>query len=171
MATTIQEISAYLDEDGIKHRCVDDNTIHTGFQTHTYVDRNDRNHLALVLRLDENGEFVTVFAPYVYQAPKKRAGKLFRGFAAIQYRTKMVRFEFDPRDGEIRASIELPLDDAPLTRPQVVRMVRGLVHSVEHWDPVIRKMQTGEIDLAGQPYSHGCSAVLGATGGSGTGIR
>jgi len=43
----------------------------------------------------------------------------------------MLRLEYDPTDGEIRASIELPLEDAPLTDRQFNRCLEGLVHLVD----------------------------------------
>jgi len=49
----------------------------------------------------------------------------------ISWETKMVQWEYDPSDGEVRAMIEFPLEDAPLTERQFWRCVHGLVRIVD----------------------------------------
>ena len=43
----------------------------------------------------------------------------------------MLRYEYDPTDGEIRASIELPLEDAILTERQFNRCLSALIQLVD----------------------------------------
>jgi hypothetical protein len=45
----------------------------------------------------------------------------------ISLMSKMVQFEYDADDGEIRAIIEFPLEDAALTSRQLMRCIHGLV--------------------------------------------
>ncbi len=44
---------------------------------------------------------------------------------------KLLRFEYDPTDGEVRAAIELPLEDAPLTERLFDRCLSGLIQLVD----------------------------------------
>ena len=74
-------------------------------------------------------------------------------------RTKMIRFEHDREDGEIRASIECPLEDGRLTRRQFRRMLEALPELIDRWDPVIRQtLRTGRIDLEAAAEAANCSA-------------
>ena len=67
---------------------------------------------------------------------------------ALQARYKMLRFDYDPDDGELQANVELPLEDASLTSNQFHRAVHAVLHGTQQFDPVIRHaMQTGEVDL------------------------
>ena len=45
----------------------------------------------------------------------------------------MLQWEYDPSDGEIRAIIEFPLEDAQLSERQFDRCFDGLVEMVSDW--------------------------------------
>ena len=84
-----------------------------------------------MLRLSENGEFLQFQAPQLLQVQDSvYISKLMQTMAHIEYQVKMLRLEYDPTDGEVRASIELPLEDAPLTEALFTRCLNGLVHLV-----------------------------------------
>jgi hypothetical protein len=50
---------------------------------------------------------------------------------SISWETKMLQWEYDPSDGEIRAIIEFPLEDSTLTEKQFNRCLHGLVQIVD----------------------------------------
>jgi len=50
---------------------------------------------------------------------------------AISWEVKMLRFEYDPTDGEVRASIELPIEDSLLTEGLFNRCLSGLIQLVD----------------------------------------
>jgi hypothetical protein len=50
---------------------------------------------------------------------------------AISWETKMLQWEYDPSDGEIRAIIEFPLEDSMLTERQFNRCLSGLIQIVD----------------------------------------
>lgn len=58
-------------------------------------------------------------------------GLLFQTMLAISWEVKMLRFEYDPTDGEIRASIELPIEDSMLTEGLFHRCLSGLIQLVD----------------------------------------
>ena len=45
---------------------------------------------------------------------------------------KLLRFEYDPVDGEVRASIELPIEDGTITFKQFQRCLLGLVQLIDN---------------------------------------
>lgn len=51
--------------------------------------------------------------------------------AHIEYQVKMLRLEYDPIDRDVRTSIELPLEDAPLTERQFNRCLERLASAVD----------------------------------------
>ena len=153
MATTIPVLSAFLDAHDIKHNAQDDSTIVTGFGgLDHYRDAGGDPHLGLVIRLEEEGEYVKVFAPNAYRVPLEDVGPVLQACAMIQWRTKLVQFEYDASDGELRPIVEFPLEDAPMTDRQLMRCVSGLVSLVDHFHPVIQRALTdGDIVFEDAP--------------------
>ena len=162
MATSISELSAFLDQHEIKHRAQDENTIVTGFGgLDHYRDADGEPHIALVIRLEEDGEYVKVFAPNAYTVTLEDVGPVLQACAMIQWRTKLVQFEYDASDGELRPIVEFPLEDAPMTARQLMRCVSGLVSLVDHFHPVLSRAladgdivfddgQASEVDMLGR---------------------
>ena len=128
MATTLSQITDLLDAEDLRYRTRGDDTVLTGFSgLPHYRDADGDAHLAVVIQLHEGGEYVQVFAPHAYVVLGEAVGPVLAACAQIQWRTKLIRFSYDPSDGELRPTVELPLEDAALTRRQLMRCMRGLV--------------------------------------------
>ena len=158
MGSTLEQISEYLDSEGLKHRIdKDKDVIFTGFGTEQYVDKDGENHLGMVIALEENGEFLKIFTPQCYSAlDETNRPALLQTLLMVSWKTKMIQFEYDDSDGEIRAIIEFPLEDAELTRRQLLRSVQSLVQIVDKYHPVIYKaLREGVIEFgeSGNPLS------------------
>ncbi len=139
MATTLEKISQILTSHDIKHRVdTERGVIFTGFQTEVYENQEGRRGLAIVIALEEDGEFIKIMAPRCYEykdGPHK--GAVFQACLMISYLTKLIQFEYDPDDGEIRAMIEFPLEDAELTDRQLMRCVSALPAVLDEYHDVI----------------------------------
>ena len=158
MGSTLEQISEYLTSEGLKHRIDQDkDVIITGFGTEQYVDKDGENHLGMVISLEEDGEFLKIFTPQCYSAlDETNRPALLQTLLMVSWKTKMIQFEYDDSDGEIRAIIEFPLEDAELTHRQLVRSVQALVQIVDKYHPVIYKaLREGviEFDESGNPLS------------------
>lgn len=98
-----------------------------------------------MVRLEENGEFIKIFCPQLFKyldGPHKLA--LMQALLLISWETKMLQWEYDPTDGEIRAMVEFPLADAVLTRRQFERVFAGLMQMVEAYYPRLQAViETG----------------------------
>ena len=129
MATSLQQLSKYLDRRGWKYRLAEDeNRIYTGVKGE-HVD-----HLFVVIELEEGGEFFSVYAPKVLSddiRDHKHKLAVLQTMLSISWETKMLQWEYDPSDGEIRAIIEFPLEDAEMTERQFNRCLHGLVQLVD----------------------------------------
>lgn len=129
MATSLKQLSQYLDRRGWKYRLDEtDNRIYTG------VKGEHIEHLLVVIELEEGGEFFSVYAPNVLSDDiRDHTHKLavLQTMLSISWETKMLQWEYDPSDGEIRAIIEFPLEDAEMTERQFNRCLHGLVQLVD----------------------------------------
>ena len=155
MATTIDEVKGFLDEYDLKYAIDEDrNAILVGFgckaEQSGYRDQDGDAHIRIVIQVSENGEFLSVFAPNAWNiddCPHKSA--VFESLSSIQTQYKMLRFDYDPTDGELRPNMEMPIEDSSLTSRQLHRLIHGMLHAVERFHPVIRHaMEHGEVSFA-----------------------
>lgn len=141
MATSLNEIEGFLRAKDLKFQRDDSkDMIVVPFK------RGDGEPLIVVVRLEENGEFIKIFTPRLLSylnGPNKLV--LMQALLHISWETKMLQWEYDPTDGEIRAIIEFPLEDATLTQRQFDRAMSGLLQLVEAFLPRLKTViETGE---------------------------
>src|SRR5689334_3169256 len=128
MGATLKQIASYLDKLGWDYRFDDEeDRIITG------VEADNLEDFLIVVQLDEEGKFFRVFAPQVLAGVQDHPHKsiILQTMLAISWETKMLQWEYDPSDGEIRAIIEFPLEDSTLTERQFNRCLHGLVQLVD----------------------------------------
>jgi hypothetical protein len=128
MGATLQQIASYLDKSGWKYRVDEEESrILTG----VYADNVE--DFLIVVELDEDGDFFKLFAPRVLSGIQEHPhkGAILQTMLSISWETKMLQWEYDPSDGEIRAIIEFPLEDSTLTEKQFNRCLHGLVQIVD----------------------------------------
>lgn len=154
MAATIPQICGFLEEFDLKYRVLEDDTaIAIGFGVDedetTYRDKDGDPHVQLVIRLVEDGEFLAIFAPMAWCLDGcDHVPAVMTAFIGIQSQFKMIRFDFDSADGEVRPNIELPIEDAELSSRQLHRAIAGLLQVLQRFDPVIRNaMKTGIVSF------------------------
>ena len=149
MATNIDEVKKFLDEEGKKFREFGEkNYIRTGFITENYTDVDGEKLCHLVVAVEEDGEFLKIVAPKAYQFPKDASSynkmALFQTLLQISWQTKMVQFEYDPDDGEVRAIIEFPIEDSTLTSKQLMRCIYGITGVLEKYhEQITDAMRSG----------------------------
>lgn len=169
MAMQMERLESFLLAEKLKFRSHEAGHIVVGFATRNYTapsgdtptarGSDDRfKGIAIAVRLSENGQYLECLAPGLYDLGTCRhRDVVLRALMAIMQRTKMVRFDWDPADGEVRCSVECPLEDGSLTRRQFIRMLRALPEIIDDWDPVIRAaMETGELRLDKAPATAAC---------------
>jgi len=128
MAAKLQQIAKYLDNLGWNYRFdEEEDRIITG------VESESIEEFLIVVQLDEEGKFFRLFAPQVLAGVQDHPYKaaILQTMLAISWETKMLQWEYDPSDGEIRAIIEFPLEDSILTEKQFNRCLSGLVQLVD----------------------------------------
>lgn len=150
MALNLEQVEALLVEADLKYRLEDAGHLLTGFATSSYENGQGFRGVAIAISVDEEGEFLEFSAPRLYDASRCRdPGKLFQALLDITMRTRLVRFEHDPSDGEIRASVTFPVEDGTLTLRQFRRMLEAIPKAADHWHAAIRRaIDLGVVDLA-----------------------
>ena len=128
MGANLKQIANYLDNLGWDYRLDDkEDRIITG------VEADHLEDFLIVVQLDEEGKFFRVFAPQVLGVNQDHPhkGAILQTMLAISWETKMLQWEYNPSDGEIRAIIEFPLEDSILTEKQFHRCLSGLIQIVD----------------------------------------
>ena len=127
MSTTIQQIARYLDNRHWNYELFDsDSRIITG------VKAENVDQFLILIHLTEEGEYLELTAPDLLQAKHHiHKEKLFQTMLTISWQSKMLRWEYNPIDGEVGASIAFPLEDAALTERQFDRSLSTLIKVVD----------------------------------------
>ena len=124
---------------------------HKRFATQKYVDADGAKLLHLIVAVEEQGKFIKIAAPAAYHFHHDGTSfhklALFQTLLQICHMTKMVQFEYDPDDGDIQAIVEFPVEDADLTRQQLMRAVYTLTDALEEYHTAIHDAITGGIPL------------------------
>jgi hypothetical protein len=149
MPATLEQIVSFLDADGLRYK-TEDGFIRTGFQTSTYRDADGNPGIGLIIKLDDlenEGEFLKVIAPNIYRYPDgPHKAELFQLLLMISWDTKMIQFEYDVQDGEVRAIMEFPIADSTLTKRQLMYCLHGLAAIAdEHHEAIVAAMTKGEL--------------------------
>lgn len=149
MAMKIRDIAAILDQMEFKYSQRDDNTIGFGMRMNKYERPDDsEKSLLLVVQLLEDGEYFNLFAPQAFKVRSEHTDAFLRACAIIQWRTKLIQFEWDQNDGEVRPTIEFPIEDGVLTRKQFERCVMGMCGILDEFFPQLKKAaEEGVVDL------------------------
>ncbi|MGH1392572.1 MAG: hypothetical protein ACRAVC_00865 [Trichormus sp.] len=129
MGANLKQIANYLDKLGWEYRLdQEEDRIITG------VEADNLEDFLIVVQLDEEGKFFRLFAPHVLPGVQDHPhkGEILQTMLAISWETKMLQWEYDPSDGEIRAIIEFPLEDSILTERQFHRCLSGLIQIVDN---------------------------------------
>ncbi|MEL6931233.1 MAG: YbjN domain-containing protein [Cyanobacteria bacterium J06600_6] len=127
MATTIDEIAQHLDNrdwtytiDEAKSRVI------------AGVKGDNVEKFAIVIQLLRDGKSLQLYTPELLKVKNHvYKGVLFQSLLSLMWDCNSVRFEYDPRDGELRATIDLLLEDAPLTVQQFSSALSLLVEAVD----------------------------------------
>ncbi|NER38666.1 MAG: hypothetical protein F6J93_32725 [Oscillatoria sp. SIO1A7] len=137
MTATLEQIARYLDRSDVEYQIDAENSCIVSAYSFPFP---------ILIDLQEDGQYMELAVPQLLQVQDHiYKGVLLQTLLAISWETKMLRWEYDPMDGEIRASIILPLEDAILTEQQFNRCLNSLVELVDGCRSRIEAvLQTGE---------------------------
>jgi len=77
------------------------------------------------------------------ETPAERLKDLMVAIGFINYRIIMGKFAYDPRDGEIRFSVDIPIDENTVTYEQFQHCLRVAITMVEEYAPKLKAIADG----------------------------
>ena len=147
MAIKMEDILMALDEANLRyslHELTQEPVIL--FPTENYQNENRRPLLIVVIQLTEDGEYIKFFVPAAYHIPlDESAYAVLKSFAIIAWQVKLLDFEVDPGDGEVRPTIDFPIEDGTLTTEQVRRCCKTLARLVDIFHPYLKYALTHNV--------------------------
>ncbi len=148
MPTSIAEIKSHLSNMGIKHQTHDE-VLFVPYSTLKYTNTtNQRNGVVILVVTENEGEMVRLMVPNAYKFSS--GGNSYNKLALMQtllqitYSTKLLQFEYDPEDGEIRITVDIPVMDSSLTERQLGFCIECIVHCLDNFhEQVVDAMRHG----------------------------
>jgi len=159
----IAQISTWLTGRELRHEAEGERIV-TGFGgLAEYRDLEGQPRVGLIIRICEDGEFLTLDAPLCYRIPanhEHKAAALETALQSVRH-FKMLRWEYDPADGALRASIHVPIEDSELTAKLFFRALYAMPQLIDAGAAAIqRAIATGRVETTPVPVPS--SAVFGA---------
>lgn len=147
MATSLEELKAFIEEVGWHCEEHDGKYLSMVFDTESYRNPDGEATVLLIADVMDEGAAWRVFAPKFYMfedGPNPLA--MLKACMSAGYLSKFVSYELDLTDGELRAAIEIPLQDSPLTASQVRRSINQVLWAVNYYHPMIAgARETGQV--------------------------
>ncbi len=78
------------------------------------------------------------------ETPPERLKDLMVAMGFINYRIILGKFAYDPRDGEIRFSVDIPIDENTVTYEQFQHCLGVAIKMVEEYAPRLKAIANGE---------------------------
>ena len=140
MSTTLNEIVELLEKCGYPFgRHEYDQTPVVLVKTSHYLNSEQQPVLSVFIQVIEEGRIVKFFCPAAYHIPLDTTGfAALKTFASISWKVRLVNFQVDIEDGEVRPSIHIPVEDTSLTPQQLQACLENLSVVVDLFDPYIR---------------------------------
>ncbi|MBE9176941.1 hypothetical protein IQ225_19310, partial [Synechocystis salina LEGE 06155] len=132
MAMTISNITKALDQEKLRYIKKDDSCLLI-YETKHYCNPEGKKELVICFAIDEDGDHLIIFIPKAFSLEEETAirGQVLKTLMARQYQKRYVRYEFDPRDGEVRLGIDLILEDNILSPDDLLTHLGILLKETE----------------------------------------
>jgi hypothetical protein len=151
MPTNLSELKSHCEALGLEIMVPanQDSEFGIRFSTSSYVNPEGEPSLLMICRLEDNGEYLELFAPNALDSSGcKYKAALFSCMLYLALRTRHLQVEHNPEDGEARFAIDMLVADGAVTKAQLDGMISCLTVLLERYYPVFRHaMDTGKIDL------------------------
>ena len=113
------------------------------FATKRYVNPVGEKVLGLILTIGEEGRYLEITAVQMYSAnDAKDVGKIAEFLLGENHQQKLIRWELDRSDNEIRATAEVAPCDGSITFDAFMRMLMVFPCTADRLHPAITKVMT-----------------------------
>ena len=148
MATSLKQLSEFLESMGLNYKIVEDQDV-------ILTGASDGDHsMSILLNAQENGNVFELNANprdkdgNIIHVPSDHEHKnlLLQRLLEYNYKTKFGTWEYNPNDGEIAFNIEIPLEDALMTEKQFARIISMVMTALSEHVPEIKSIiATGKL--------------------------
>ena len=158
MSTSLKDIQGYLESNGLKSEAIPAENCVT--VKYSFPETGD---FTLVTRLEDEGRVFKAFVPELlsYRDGRNKLA-VMQTMLVISWETRFLQWEYDPDDGEIRAMIEFPIEDAKLTRKQFLRVIEELINLVRVSYPRLKAAMEGGSESGAAAGEGDTSSLLDA---------
>ena len=146
MSVTLEQIAKYLNNAELKYQHDEEKELiflasgdEGSVYTHFIRAKEDGDIFEWQMQiLDDTRDIIDI-------KDHKHTGKVLSHLLFLNYKTKFGTWEFNPKDGDIRLAVEIPLEDALITEKQFNRIMSlMLVDAAKHADEILHILKTGE---------------------------
>ena len=147
MAVTLEQIATYLDNAEFKYKHDEEKELiflvasdKDSMYGHFIRAKDDGDIFEWQMQiLDENMDQLNI-------KDHKYVGKVLSHILFLNYKTKFGTWEFNPKDGDIRLAVEIPLEDALMTENQFTRIMSLMLSDAnKHADEIMHILYTGDV--------------------------
>ena len=151
MPITRDELATKLREQWKKYMVTEGNDIiEISVSSKNFTGPTAEHFMNIILKVEEEGRYLKIIAPGLYSLKsindRLTMAALHRKLLQICWETKLVQFEFNNEELEIRGIVEIAIEDGTLTALQLQRAVQTLHEVVDHYHPDITEIISGKSD-------------------------
>jgi hypothetical protein len=149
----MEQLTKYLEQFGWKHykpeeeETEEEGIIYTGWRS---SPETSGFNLSIDPMVEKNCLSFRVHrlveAPRDNTAPDRLAD-LLMVLGWVNYRIILGKFSYDPRDGEVRFSVDVPIDDNDFNYAQFEHTLGVIINTAETWEPNLKALMAGEKGL------------------------
>merc|ERR1711959_880437 len=103
--------------------------------------------LIVIKIIDEDESFLKFFSPLAFRITDHKSNlAVMQSFFILSWHIPMVKFNFDPKDGEIRPTIDFPIFDGDITEKQLqccLTRMAGLLDEI--YEPIVYAIENGKV--------------------------
>jgi hypothetical protein len=154
MATSLDQLSQLLDSLHIEH-LVDSKhpRILIPVETSRHRDLQGKRNLVLSLSCPEAGRIARVEVPWFAKAHGTHRASALELLSRITWRRKLVFWRIDPEDGEVRPTVEFPLEEAEIGSDQLLRLLRAIPLLADEEHDTLLPLWEGMANCEAEPGS------------------
>ena len=132
MSEIKKEIVRLLKEKGFEVNLQEEKLILLSLPTDVYQDKDGENILPILITTSGEEKIIMIIVPFCYVLTSEmNIPMLHEYFLAQNTRHPLVKFGFDPNDGEIQARVDLIIGDKIPTFPPIGMAFHSLIRTME----------------------------------------
>jgi hypothetical protein len=143
MSTNLKEIADHLESEGLNFTRETDGFITLGYEMDVYENPDQKKRLRIFIYCERGGSLVRIVSPRLYKVSmdldSRRLNVIKNSLNQLNWESSIAKYEMDDRDGEIRLGLDLLIEDAFLTKNQLVQNISALLSTAERMHLALKR--------------------------------